>query len=396
MRILLLTTFFPPANTIAAHRMYSFAEYLPDFGIDVTVVTVKRPGDLARIPQRASVIYLYEDTAPVNRFVKKRSTIRRALHYSGLRPLRGYYWGRFSRTLTRHIDEVGIDDFDGVLASYGPESVLRAAELLHDRHGLPLLLDFRDPWLGNRYYAWTPVESILIKTIQRRLLKKAQLITTVSKLLARSLRTIANTGNIAVVYNGYYEEQSCHGTGKLTNKSRSGETTVCYCGSLYAGIQPIDIFLEALGRVANVRLRLALLDEADVDFVRTLTQRFNVDNRVEVYQSLSHAASLQLQRESDVLLFLNRTDGSAKEVLTGKLFEYLSTGNFILGIGHPEDEARDLIRTYRNGVYVHNATQAAHVLSSLKNFTREPADMSFFTRRNQAKIMANMIKNAIG
>ncbi len=393
MRILLLTTFFPPANTVAAHRMFSFAEYLPEFGIDVTVLTVSRTGNLPKSPTRCNVVHLYREERPVNKFVPKRSTLRSLFRWTGMRPLRNYYLGKFTRALKRYMKEHNLGNYDAVLASYGPEDVLRAGEILHSQLGLPLIVDFRDPWLSNRYYAWNFLERKIIAALQRRIVNRSALVVTVSETLASLLRDETGVHEVAVIYNGYYEQSRV--SGPRSSISKRSPADVCYCGSLYAGVQPIDIFLRALEENPRIRFRIALLDESDVRFVQDLSRRFGVEHQVEVVESLPYDTSLELQNETRVLLFLNRTDGSAKGVLTGKLFEYFSTGNFILGIGHPNDEAARLIQKYRNGVYVDTPEKVSHVLANLQSYQRPPSDMSFFTRKKQAQILADQISRVL-
>jgi hypothetical protein len=42
MKLLIITYFFPPLNSIASLRLYSFAKYLTEFGLDVTVFTTPK------------------------------------------------------------------------------------------------------------------------------------------------------------------------------------------------------------------------------------------------------------------------------------------------------------------------------------------------------------------
>ena len=393
MHILLIASFFPPANSIASHRLYSFAKYLPEFGIDVDVITPKRKGNLNLDTSGINVTYPYSDPRSVTKFAKKKNKIRDALKYSGIRSCKHYLTSKFYHSAKKMITADFIAPFDAVMVSYGNEDALRLACYIHKKYKLPLIIDYRDLWYDNLYANWTPLDKLIIYFLEKRIIKKAKLITTVSKNLAEQLAGRYHV-KANVIYNGYFDFIKQYAV--RFDKPNIATTTFCYCGSLYGGIQPIEVFYPLLAENQNFYLNIAVLDEVDRELVESLNAQYCVRDQVTIYFNLSYEKAIALEKQADFLLFLNRLDGVAKGVLTGKLFEYMALGNKIIGIGHPGDEAGELIRQYSLGCYCHSSIELGVEIKKMLDSAHQPSkDIFLFDRREQARVLAELIKTEI-
>ena len=80
--------------------------------------------------------------------------------------------------------------------------------------------------------------------------------------------------------------------------------------------------------------------------------------------------------------------------IAAKLYEYMSTGNYILGIGHRDDDAREIIEEYHIGAYTDSSHEVESLIeNSIRWIRNSVKDTAFFTRRNQAKILSERILN---
>jgi len=395
MRILLISNFFPPANSIAAHRIYSFARYFPELGIDVEVLTPRRKGTLDLDLSGITVHFPYEEHKDANKFSKQKNWLRNLARYSGIRSWRYYLTSKFYHSSKKYFTTDFTTRFDAVLASFGNEDALRLAYYVHRKFGLPLIIDYRDLWYDNYHLNWTPLDKLVIYMLEKRIIKKAALISTVSKNLSAQIAKRYSV-DAAVVYNGYFDLVQEFSTEKR-DFGQSNVVNFCYCGSLYGGVRPVQAFFPLLSQNSNYILNIAVLDDVDQKLIESLANKYNVENQIHVFRNLSYRQAIALEKQSDYLLFLNRLDGMDKGVLTGKLFEYIALEKPIIGFGHPDDEAGELIREYHLGCYCSSAQELSRWLEQNKTFMRIENEMvSFFNRKVQARIFAQLIKDRLG
>jgi glycosyltransferase involved in cell wall biosynthesis len=88
---------------------------------------------------------------------------------------------------------------------------------------------------------------------------------------------------------------------------------------------------------------------ADQEYAEAL----GLGDRIELLGEVSRRRSLELQRDSDVLLLLiPESGGRGKGVLTGKIYEYLAAERPILAVVPPDGAAAQLVRDTGAGVVV--------------------------------------------
>lgn len=395
MHILMITNFFPPANTVASQRVYGFAKYLPETGIDISVFTPERAGTFNVDTEHMNLIHPYKDTSALNQWSRKSHILKDTLKYTGLRPIYYYLWNPLYRGGKKLFDDRRMKDFDAVLVSFGPENVLRLGYFLQRRFGLPLILDFRDLWIGNLFFRPTPLDRVTVRLIESRIIRSASLITTVSKGLAndieRKYRVLP-----AVVYNGYFDDLKRDTRFRLAEGGNDGSIKVGYSGSLYNGAQPIELFFPVLSEDKRLILHIALFDESDCEYVRTLSEKWDVYDRMVVYKNLSNDDAVSLQNQCDILLFLNAVDGSGTGTLSGKLFEYMHAKKYILGIGNKRDEAAELIKELNLGDYTESSSGVSELIERWKTWKGPDRRRTvFYTRRNQVHALSAEIRKRI-
>jgi glycosyltransferase involved in cell wall biosynthesis len=131
----------------------------------------------------------------------------------------------------------------------------------------------------------------------------------------------------------------------------SDKLRITHAGSFFGKRDPRP-FLTALKQsgLEDVVVRF-LGDFRSTD--REWAEEQQIGDRLELIAYAPRRRSLELQRDSDVLLLLiPDAGGRGKGVLSGKVFEYLAAERPILAVVPPEGAAADLIRKTGAGVVV--------------------------------------------
>jgi glycosyltransferase involved in cell wall biosynthesis len=123
---------------------------------------------------------------------------------------------------------------------------------------------------------------------------------------------------------------------------------ITHAGSFFGRRDPRP-FLQALARMDGEVVARFVGDfrSRDLEFA----QRLDLGERFELIPYLPRAEALALQRDSDALLLLvPEAEGRGRNVLSGKLFEYLAAGRPILAAVPDSGEAAARIRETGAGV----------------------------------------------
>ncbi len=388
MKILIITKYFPPVNTIASHRLYSFAKYLPQYGIDVEIVTPQWQGNLDLHIGDMIVHHTHRETEKLQ-FRKSNHAWKNILKQSGVRALRHYLNSPFYKAGKALPDSI-FKKQHAILASYGPEDALHLASHLCRKHNLSLIVDYRDLWLDNPFQDWTAMDRAIIYRLEKQILQQSALVCTVSQTLSKQLFERYRQ-KARVIYNGFWELPE-----NVPSAEKKNGVSFCYCGSLYDGLRPIHITFPFLAKYSQHNLVAAVFDDVDVAYLKRMVEKYKLSGQVKILQNIPHKQAVELEKHSDILLFLNSLDRKSKGVLTGKLFEYMQSGKFILGVGNPDDEAAKIIKDVHLGTYISKENQMSTALAAFQAWSPPPAEkLAFFSRKHQAERLATFIKESL-
>jgi len=248
-------------------------------------------------------------------------------------------------------------------SSFRPMSDHFLAYLLVSR--FPFLIwtaDFRDvpvdPLLKNVW--WPGFQHWVI----RKLVGRAQQLTTVSEGLAEYLRTHYGRP-VQVILNAPMRQQ---GRGILAQNFV--QFTIVYTGSLYPQQQSAGPLFQAIktlledGALKESELKVVVCGK-DGALWQSWATEFGLANILEDRGMLNHAESLSLQHGAHVNLLLSWNSPGLQGILGAKVFEYLQAKRPILAIvnGGTDLELENLINTYSTGSLVVYPNQSIHVLA---------------------------------
>jgi glycosyltransferase involved in cell wall biosynthesis len=222
-------------------------------------------------------------------------------------------------------------DIDCIYATGGPWSGLVAATLTHVFTGIPLVLDFRDPWYSNpNLRTRARMLRAMHGWLEARCVQRARLVVANTEALRQDFiqrYPRLDAGRFICITNGFETQPA------VTAAPRQRFTMV-HAGALYPPRDPLPL-LEALanlirrGDIAVDSLKIRLLDGMGADPARSEPLLAVLGGAIELLPRLPHAQALQVQREADVLLLFQT--GFPLQA-PRKLYEYLSLGLPILAV----------------------------------------------------------------
>jgi glycosyltransferase involved in cell wall biosynthesis len=361
-KLVVLTYYWPPSGGSGVQRWVYFTHYLKTLGWEPIVITVD--------PEQAS--YPQEDKS-LQALTKDIRVIRTATR----EPIRGYArwfgkgsipqgevpqqhffqriaafirgnffipdarkgWIPFAQKALRTILEK--ESVEWVISTGPPHSTHLTVESLRHTFNFRWLVDFRDPWselFYNRQFYRLPFAVRKDRAYEQEILQHADaVLTTVGGELHQQLQVKAPKQRFFALPNGF----DANAFAQHQRSQRQGEFHLVYTGLLTRN-QAYPALLKALQQMKNgLPLRVSLAGQMELSLVKAL-QTALPEATIDYHGYLPHAQALTLMHSADVLInFI--FEGAHKQMISGKLLEYMATGVPVLSLGDPESEAGQLL-----------------------------------------------------
>lgn len=231
-----------------------------------------------------------------------------------------------------------------------PQSVHLAGLLLKKIFRVKWVADFRDEWTGGESQASpTRVHSYINRVMEHVVLRNADAIVGISDRLMRNLQIKAGRhSGFTTIRNGFDAADLAHAS-KLAPPATF---TILHCGSLSKVSQP-GPFLQAIAELFEDQPELR--GKIKIQFVGTdifgqlppLITQYHLAEHVEIIGYVPHREAIQKLFQAHVLLLLV-IKSSQEEIITGKVFEYFASGRPILAI-IPPGELAEMIQATQAG-----------------------------------------------
>lgn len=387
-RLLLIAYQFPPVGGAGVQRVTKFVKYLPQFGWQVTVLTVKNPSVpildeslLRDIPpetvlarartwepgyaMKSLVAGTNGRSARSLRSVLRswaKSTIRRIANCF-LQPDPQVLWVpnaiRMGRELLRR------QPYDAILSSGPPFSTFLVGRALSAQCGVPFAVDYRDEWdLANKYMEnrkFGRLASCIQRRQQRHVLRAASAVIATTRASTASLETaIRRAGSkaeAACIYNGFDPDD--FPAGQIENVERRSDVPLrlVYVGTLWklTSMAPLGAALRLLAnRIPDLsrRLQLVVAGRRTPEEQQELASLQAATGCVDELAYVEHSDAVSLMRSADLLLTNLADLPGAERVLPAKAFEYLAVQRPILALT-PRGELWDLLDQHRGTALFH-------------------------------------------
>lgn len=375
-KVLVITYYWPPSGGAGVQRWLKFVKYLPQFGWEPIVLTVS-PEDASypvidqtfekEVPEGIKIIRtssnemfrLYKkisksDSIPSAAFAnddhnsfpqKVARFIRGNLFIPD--PRKG--WNRYAVAAASKL--LGEEQIECIITSGPPHSTHLIGLKLSKVFSKPWIVDMRDPWTDLFYFRQmypTLISRLLNLRLENKVLSTAFRVITVGPSLKERFlhKHNLNKEKVRVVYNGFDEDDF-----QNLPQSSTDSFTITYVGTLsdqYNIKTLIQVLHKNLGKYTSLKLQ----------FVGSVSagQRKELEcipaENLEFIPHVNHRKAIEYMASSNLLLLVIPEHSTAKAILTGKLYEYLATGNPILGIGPTDGDSASILSDTSHGVMI--------------------------------------------
>ena len=358
---LVVAYYFPPMGLSGVQRTAKLVKYLPEYGWDVTVLTVEvgayfafDDGLLEDILGPGIEVIRTRTLDPTSR--KKGRTLvpfpeegkRRIfsrLSQFFLLPDNKIGWKKYS--VKAGIEVARSRKIDLVFASAPPYTALLVGEAISSAVGIPLVLDYRDDWISNprRTYS-TSVHLWISRRLERRAVFAASVVLAINQTIADLVQTRHQHSDVRVIPQGFDPEDF---NTEAEDAESSTTMTFLYTGMFYDAQKP-DTFLKALSALYEsspeakhtVRARfIGLFSKRSERLVEAL----GLAGHVEIVGYMNHADSLAALKQCDIAWMTIGHQKGADMISTGKLYEYMGSRRPIMAL-IPDGEAKTALDPY--------------------------------------------------
>lgn len=427
--VLLFTYYWPPSGGAGVQRWLKFCKYLPQFGVQVKVITVDEKHasypvtDLTFGKDIAADLHIIKTKSfePLN-FYQKLSG-RKQVPFAGFanetnenwkheisRFIRGNFfipdarrgWNKYALKAACNLLEY--KKINTIITTSPPHSTQLIGLELQQKYGLQWIADLRDPWTDIYYYGklnHTRLAKKLDASYEKLVLEKADKIVVVSEFIKKMFLQKSpgiQPEKIHVIPNGFDEEDF-----ELEFDKKNNEAIIIAYNGTLSSDYPIKLFIEALKLVIKneVTSKIIMLFTGSIsteikDFIQN-----QIPGNCEFNNHVSHKKSVEILMSSDINLLLIPDVSNNEGILTGKLFEYLASRNPIICLGPKNGNAAAIIEECASGITFAGseteaiATHLSELVKSYKiNGTLKIQHDRFlkYSRKNLSKEMASLIK----
>lgn len=411
LKILIISWYFPPFNTMGALRTGKLAKFLYENGHDVRVLCARDlplPRTLSQqFPEERVVRTNYRDINGLPKLVQKfrvrLGLIRPAVNGDEeispqgavipsqpkltspipqpstlarlLRKLRLAY----QRVLNFPDPQIGwlpggifggrklLKEWrpDVIFATAPPFTTLFIARHLARKFCIPWVAEFRDRWSEDPYDAKSGRQARLQERVENWLLKDTRGLVTVSEPWAQSYRERFEFP-VANVMNGYdpeeFPEEYYRGL------PDPNTLRIVYTGILYPDRRdpsPLFAALKLMGEKASV-VRVEFYG-ANRAILSAMAEHHNVTHLVAIHDRVAYEQSIRLQMQADILLLMQWNDPKEQGNVPGKLFEYIGARRPVLALGLADGVPAKVLEERGAGVLANDPEAIARHLQTWIN-----------------------------
>lgn len=398
-------------------RVTKFCKYLPEFGWQPTVITVKNTVYygfdetlLSEIPQ--TKIHRTESLDPLRVAFKfgakkeikpSKNSQKSTLNFfsSLFLPDNKILWTPFA--IQKANELLKEEKFDVILTTSPPHSIHFIGLYLKRKFGIPWIADFRDPWADSYLEQEnSSFKNSILRRMEKRILKNVDLVVSFnhkcSKDFLKKLPKLKN--NLVTVTNGFDKTDFDFSI----PQEKQPKFTLTYLGSIskYANPKRILLALKKLSEKVGK-------EKIIVKFIGTFTNEeiwneiLTFSNFIEIQRIgyLSHSEALLEASSSDVLFLFTEENGTGV-VPSSKIYEYLAFRKQILAV-LPNSDTKNILEKIPNAK-VCNPKDEQGIFQAVNEFYQNweegdlnlnQSDISQFERRELTKKLAKRLESLI-
>jgi glycosyltransferase involved in cell wall biosynthesis len=250
-----------------------------------------------------------------------------------------------------------------IYVSYPPSTSFLLGYSLSKISGIPLILDYRDPWMiqWKKKYIF-PYNKIFLK-LEKKIVEHSKSIISCSSILTKELTEFYNIdqNKIHTIYSGIDQKKK-----KITIKSNKKRDKLKI---IFGGMISSHIKLSSFLRLIKTLKRIQILFICNhPERIKNICKKEKIKGIVDVEKFLPNKEYHRILADYDVGLVLLDNKTQWKYRLLGKIFDYIKFHKPILALV-PEGETSRFIQRNKIGIAVtnHNIPNIKRALETLRN-----------------------------
>lgn len=411
-RVAIVSPYFPPSNLAGVHRARLLSTHLPTYSWEPVVVCVhERHHEQTPDPQLARLV---PDSV---RVLKSGAIPSAATRLVGIGDIGIRAFWHLKQTVSNLLSEGRVDL---LFITTSPYYNALSGPRLKKKFGIPLVIDFQDPWVS-RWGATLPafskggISHRLATWLEPRVIRCADHVTSVSEgtndeiyarypaLPAAALSAMPIGGEI-----GDFEFLKDHPVATDELGVRDGEFHFSYVGTMWPrGYPALRALLLGLAQMRDGypdlyrKLRLNFIgtsaqpDDTRNFHVMAHAAEFGVSERItEIPQRLGYLKGLNILANANAILVIGSDES---HYTASKLHPSFLAGRPLLAILHENSSACDMIRRVGGGILVtfterdEPAELASRVRSAMLKIIRDPDGLPQYDPQGLAPLSADSV-----
>ena len=426
MKVLIVSYYWPPSGGSGVQRWLYFTRYLKNLGVQTEVVTID-PEEAAYSVIDSSLTQLVDDISthktkggfqllklysflksgntkssiPVgNLGNKKKSTfdsIASQIRANLFIPDARIGWNKQALPIIKEL--ISKNQFDYIITTGPPHSTHLIGLEIQKEYGVKWLADFRDPWREVYYNTlfkktkWADKKDLKLET---EVLQKADIVLTVGPSMAELLQNklSSNKSKVKFILNGFDETKFATIKG-----TRYTEFTIAHIGlwSLnQAHSEIVETLKTLLPENSSLKIRFVLVGNIAPEIVQELEQIPHLI--LDIKGKVSHEEALTEMVNADLLLNCLAILPNSKLLISGKLMEYLASGNHTIVIGPTDGDAAKIMSTVEN-TFIFEPNDVNSLTTKVKDLYNLPrkaiqlnTNINNYSRANTTKELYKLLK----
>ncbi len=375
-KVLIITYHWPPSGGITVLRCLKFVKYLRQFGWEPVVFTVKDANyqyiDFSNekdIPENIEIhkVAAFEPTKifklisgrkknqPLQNITSNSSKKKGFVDFFGMW-IRGNFFIPDARAFwikpsVKYLNNyLKTHQIDAILTDGPPHTNTVIGLKIAQKHAIPWLADFQDPWTQVDYYTQLYIGKRADKKhrrLEQETFNTAAKTTIASDTWKLDLESIG-AKNVDVIYYGFDEDEFKNYTPK-----QATDFIFFHGGLLGSDRNPIS-FIKALSEIIEKhpdlksKIKIRLAGEVDVA-VQSTFKNYGLEENVEYLGMISRVQILEeYENASHLILPINNALNAAGRI-PGKLFEMLRSEKPIIVFGPDEGDVKKIIDKTKRG-----------------------------------------------
>lgn len=369
--VIIFTYYWPPVSSGGVWRWLKMSKYLPDFNWTPIIITV-RDGSFSAYDEsilddiaedlEVHKTKSYDPYLIYNRLqgkndkslpeamagaVESGSVFQRISYFIRANffiPDPKIGWVRFAYLKGKEL--IKTRRIDAIITTGPPQSVhLIGKKLKSQFKDLPWVMDMRDPWTSNymvtEFMKRTRMSAYFDRRLETKTLKLADAVTGISPGLVSEFED--RNQNIKVVYNGFDEADFQEYAGYPSELF-----ALSYIGSLKPNMNIITLW-ETIGELLNQNpdfrtyFRLQFVGNLNPHIVKVIHE-YGIENNLILKEFVPHHQAIDEMSKSQMLLFIVPRATYAKNITSGKVFEYLASTTPMLSLGPVDGNAAWILK----------------------------------------------------